>query len=621
MKSYLNNNGYNIVLDSITNNVHKKIINDLTVTPYILDASKEELEKSKFLLYNYSSDKKTITIPKYYGIFKFGSPMDIRYDPEDIDLNFTQKLREKQLDITSRCIKYLLRHGGGLLSVPCGFGKTVCALYIAHKLGYKTLVIVHKSDLLKQWMERAIEFLGIDKRRVGIIRQKICDYKNKDIVIGMIQTIAKRDYGFLFKMFGFVIYDEAHHVACKYYSKTLLQTSAQYTLALTATPYRGDGMIKIMYWFIGGTIYREKIKVNKNVIVKIINYKSTDKKLFVVKKKWLKVARKVVSDTTKMTTNLCKINSRNENIIKIIDHIRRNEPERKILILSQRKKHLDILKTGVDQLINDDIKLGLIDDEQIYSCYYTGDTSLLDKQIAAEQGDIIFATYSMANEGLDIKHLNTLIMASPKKDIVQSVGRIMRVTLAIGDVRPMIIDISDALPTIENWTNCRTNIYKKCKYEIENYYLVDSEYKSSSEYFNNIKPKLHHNDYYIDNIINNYNKDMIDYIKDINKYRELCSKIEEKSIDKIKKLYFNNEMENKEYEYHENVEPTSLDYIFFVEKLKEGDIEHQIFKEGGENKDKIDLNDDINLDKEECENYMKKNKNINAVFKFKKKLF
>ena len=194
VKKILNNNGYTIEINSLSKTDLKNVISDLTVTPYRLDATKEEMEASKFSLHKYSECGKYIIVPRYYGIQKFGQPDSVEFNPEKINVTFSQTLREKQIVVTQKCLKYMKKHGGGLLSVPCGFGKTVCALYIAQQLGLKTLVVVHKSFLLKQWKDRAKEFMNITDDRIGIIRQKECDVDDKDIVIGMIQTIAKKEY-------------------------------------------------------------------------------------------------------------------------------------------------------------------------------------------------------------------------------------------------------------------------------------------------------------------------------------------------------------------------------------------------------------------------------------------
>lgn len=529
-KTYLDNNGYNIALRCLTAEQIKKIETDLTVAPIIKKATPDEIKAAEFPLYNYSENDKSIIVPRYYGISRFGEPEQVNFEEaEEIDLEFRKSLREKQQSVVDLCIDYMLKNGGGLLSVPCGFGKTVCALYIAKTLGLKTLVVVHKSFLLNQWIDRAVEFLNIRRENIGVIRQTKCDIAGKDLVIGVIHTMSKRPYSELYKQFGLVIFDEAHHVGAKYFSRTLMKTSSNYTLALTATPYRTDGLIKVMYWFTGGTIYRESKKMNCNVIVKSITHTSTDKNLFRNKLKWFK--GEFVTNSQDMSYSLMEIGTRNKMMIDMITHIRRNYPERKMLILSDKISHLDYLKEGVDQLIQEDVDAGLLEEDDIYSCYYIGDTKPHDRQEAEERGDIIFSTYQMASEGLDIKHLNTLIFASPKKDVVQSAGRIMRTILQVGDVRPLIIDIRDDLDIFIKWSDDRNEYYRKCKYQIENYYMIDDKFVTGNRYYNidtieDDDRERHSGNIELHKLINNRNQEYHEWKNKILEFEDLCNKFE-----------------------------------------------------------------------------------------------
>jgi Mimiviridae putative ATP-dependent RNA helicase len=529
-KTYLNNNGYNIALKYLTAKQIKKIEKDLTVAPVIRKATLEEIRAAEFPLYNYSEEGDSIIVPRYYGVSRFGEPDHVNFEEaEEIDIEFTKTLRDKQQAVVNLCIKYMLKNGGGLLSVPCGFGKTVCALYIAAALGLKTLVVVHKSFLLNQWIERAVEFLNIRRESIGVIRQSKCDIIGKDIVIGVIHTMSKKPYNELYRQFGLVIYDEAHHVGARYFSRTLMKTSCNYTLSLTATPYRNDGLIKVMYWFTGGTIYRESKKMNCNVIVKNITHSSTDGDMFRNKIKWFK--GDFVANSQQMTYDMMEIEGRNKILIRTINHIRRNYPERNILVLSEKISHLNYLKEKVDQTIQDDIDAGLIEEDDVLSCYYIGDSKPHERQEAEERGDIIFASYQMASEGLDIKHLNTLIFASPKKDVVQTVGRIMRKILQAGDVRPMIIDIHDDLDIFTRWANLRKDYYQKCKYQIENYYMVDDEFVTGNRYYglDSIEDdarERHNENMEIHKIINNRNYEYHEWKTKIREFEDLCSRYE-----------------------------------------------------------------------------------------------
>ena len=155
------------------NNENIKIINtlkkNLTVEPFqILKFIKK---KKKFEVFYEDDDY--IYIPKFYGLKTLGKPT---FNEETfgvpINITFKSKLRENQLEIIDKVLSYINDHDGGLLSLPCGFGKTVIALYISTILKVKTLVIVHKEFLLNQWKERCEEFTNA---KVGIIQRDKLD--------------------------------------------------------------------------------------------------------------------------------------------------------------------------------------------------------------------------------------------------------------------------------------------------------------------------------------------------------------------------------------------------------------------------------------------------------------
>jgi len=609
-KTRLNNSGYCILLEYLTKEQLTKIQEDLTVAPKVLDATPEEIEKLKYAVYSYSEDGLSIIVPRYYGVSRFGKPDTTDFDEaEEVDMKFVKTLRPKQQSVVDLCIRYMCQNGGGLLSVPCGFGKTICALYIAQKLGLKTLVVVHKSFLLNQWIDRALEFLNIQRSNIGIIKQGKCEIAGKDLVIGIIQTMSRRQYNELYRQFGLVIFDEAHHVAAKFFSKTLMKTSSTYTLALTATPYRNDGLIKVMYWFTGGTIYREKIKMNINVVVKSIQHRSTDKTYFKECMRWFNGKMRPYSQ--KMAWNLMKIESRNNAIVQMTNHLRKAYPERKMLILSEKIDHLRLLKKRVDDLIKADVDAGLIDADDVYTCYYIGETKPADRQEAEERGDIIFATYQMANEGLDIGHLNTLIFASPKKDIVQSVGRIMRKILGAGDVRPLIIDIQDDLSVLTKWNSLRNDYYAKCMYKVEEYYLEDGSFMSENKFFDvdDIKDEdrpVHSRSMEIHKLINQANRDYTSFVADAKRIRML------EHVRSHEKAYG---LDLSDIQVYPDFTPFRVKDILAVDRLTESDFTSTVLKEADVDA-AIDIDKDIALDPEDLDTGANMNIN-NDVYKEK----
>jgi superfamily II DNA or RNA helicase len=470
----LSSDGYKIPICKLTSQNIKRIENDLTVCPKTSDYVDDVM---KFAIYTKTNDM--YVVPRYYGVKIFGNPTTIMFNPTMYQMQFSGQLREYQEDIVKKCYEHIIKFGGGLLSVPCGFGKTVMSLKIASMLGVKTLIVVDKSTLQEQWVDRINYFIkGVE---IGMIRQKHADTEGKQFVVAMIQSLSKRDYGDIFKDFGFVIYDEAHHSAAKVFSRALARTATQYTMALSATPYRNDGLIHIMHWYLGDTIYEKKLQTNNQVMVKILNYCSTDK-LFSVKTQWCRGKQTIACP--KMITNLTQIDERDDHIVKCIDVLRK-DPKRKILILSARKDQLRVLKRRVDDYLETDILSGKLLENEVNTYMYTGDLNKSDREKAQKYADIFFATYSIAQEGLDIERLNTLVFATPIKDVKQAAGRILRKVLQDGDIRPMIIDMADNLSVFVRHRIVREKFYKQSTYVIEHYYAVDDKICSASEYAEN----------------------------------------------------------------------------------------------------------------------------------------
>merc|ERR1712127_178315 len=129
----------------------------------------------------------------------------------------------------------------------------ICALNIISRLKTKTLIIVHKEFLLRQWIERIEQFLPDAK--VGKIQAKVIDIDDKDIVICMLQSLSMKDYPKdMFRSFGFTICDECHHIGAEVFSRSLLKVVTKYMLGLSATMKRKDGLTKVIKWFLGDIV-------------------------------------------------------------------------------------------------------------------------------------------------------------------------------------------------------------------------------------------------------------------------------------------------------------------------------------------------------------------------------
>jgi superfamily II DNA or RNA helicase len=431
-KNILSKEGY-LIHKKNNNNIIQEIKEELTVTPYL--HFNKNVKPEAFPVY--LENDKYLCVPKYYGIQKLGNP-DVNKELTGltVDIIFNGKLRSNQLDIVNIVLSKMEKNDGGLLSLGCGQGKTVLALYIASILKVKTLVIVHKSFLLNQWLQRAKEFTNAN---IGIIQQNKIDIDGKEIVIGMLQSISKDKYDSdIFRDFGLVIFDEAHHAPSKYFSKALPIIACKKTLALSATPNRTDKLEKVLYWYFGDILYKAPTETINNVLVKVIKYNIKHPNFKEYKQNYGQDINR-----PKTVNKLIQIEKRNTFIIDNIKEIL-EEDQRKLLVLSDRIEHLTILK----DLLQLDVT----------TSFYIGGLKqkVLDE---AEKAQVIFATYSMAAEALDIPELNTLLMVTPRKEVEQAVGRITR--KKNHPVQPLIIDLVDQLPSFVRQSSYRRKFYNK----------------------------------------------------------------------------------------------------------------------------------------------------------------
>ena len=414
---------------------------ELTVEPFMAFKHHNSTQ-NRFAVF--SEDDDYLCIPKFYGLKKFGKPDENHQkDGEKVKFKFKGKPRPNQKSIIDTTIKHMEDDDGGLICVGCGVGKTFMGLYIASHFKVKTLIIVHKTFLLNQWKERIAEFTNAD---VGIIQQNKVDIENKQFVVGMLQSIAKDKYDYdIFSDFGLIIFDEAHHAPSEYFSKALPIISCKKSLALSATPKRSDKMEKILFWYLGDISYQAPPNENENVLVNIYNYDLKHKK-------FAEATLPFTGEVNRPRTinRIVKLIKRNKFIIELLKEVL-EEDGRKVLILSDRIEHLKDLKERIDKL-------------EKYSCdFYIGGKS--QKQLdEASKAQILLGSYGMASEGLDIPSLNTLIMTTPRREVEQSIGRIIR---KVGQVQPIIIDIVDMLPSLSRQGTYRRKLYKKLKYKIK----------------------------------------------------------------------------------------------------------------------------------------------------------
>ena len=451
MSTYLGQKGYSIYNDYISIEEQQWLRNELSVRPYI---PKAPIQPASFPIYRECNSK--IYIPRFFGADTYGDADECRLNKEEaISISFVGELRDYQKNIAEAYLKQKDEYGcGGLLEIPCGRGKTVIALHLIAELKVKTLVVVHKSFLLNQWVERIKQFLPT--ARIGKIQGQIIDIENKDIVIGMLQSLSMKEYpANMFSTFGLTVVDECHHISSEVFSRSLQKIVTKHVLGLSATMQRKDGLTRVFKMFLGPVAYKEERRCNDSVLVKAIQYKADDEEFNATEYDY-----RGNPAYSQMIVKLCSYNRRTEFILKILQKELNEVPEQQIMILAQNKNILVYLHKAIEH--RGFATVG----------YYVG--GMKEAALKASEGcKVILATYAMAAEALDIKSLTTLILATPRTDVTQAVGRILRMP----HERPLVVDIVDSHDVFKNQWKKRRAFYAKHNYDI----LITC----SNKYFNN----------------------------------------------------------------------------------------------------------------------------------------
>lgn len=449
MQTYLSRKGYG-VKKAGNEDLIEELKETLTVKPRVNPGTPGADLVKPFPVYKENSTK--LYIPVAFGYERFGEPRhNIFKDPQECgehrpNLIFNGTLRAEQEEPVQ---SYLSSKRGGIISLKCAAGKTVMALYIATQLKKKTLVICHKNFLLDQWKERIAQF--VPTASVGLIKAKVIDCQNRDIVMASLQSLAMKDYdASLFTQFGLVIVDEAHHLGAEVFSQALPKVIAPWMLGLSATLNRKDGLRKVFEWYLGTPVYETKKRTDTDLIAKVVRYYDKNEEYSKERVMW-----NGKKNMPQMLNAICNYEPRNVVLLDILADVLKKEPGRQTIILSDRRNHLTSLAKQIEAR-----GLGSYG-------FYVGGMKPQDLK-ESETKDIILGTYTLVSEGFDVPSLNTLVFASPISSIEQSVGRIQRQKQCDRKFTPVVIDIWDDFSIFRNQGFRRLKFYKKNGYTIEN---------------------------------------------------------------------------------------------------------------------------------------------------------
>ena len=311
---------------------------------------------------------------------------------------------------------------GSLLCIPCGYGKTRCAIFVIQRIAVVTLVLTANKQLIVQF-QRALCALSSDVVTASLPKPDK-PLPDAHVIFGTLQSIHSRRYSAAYLApVGLVVVDEAHHIAAPTFAQAMCRLPAARVLALTATPERSDGRENLIYYLAGSTAFRYVRPRVPGLCVRFLRYAGSGD---------LSTHYQSLCERMQFLVRLCRSERRNAVLAAAaVEFFRRSGITARggILILSKLVEHLhELARLCVD--LCPDLDYG----------FFTGAESLEVRDVSAGRR-VIFATYDMAKEGLDIPRLDTLVLASPAESLTQCVGRILRDVP--NKLAPLVVDVND----------------------------------------------------------------------------------------------------------------------------------------------------------------------------------
>ena len=386
---------------------------------------------------------------------------DQRRQPEPLRTKFEGTLRPPQEKVCKKTLVALHSFGAATLVLPTGAGKTVVALSIAAALGVKPLVMVTKGFLAEQWKARIQQYLP--GASVSMIQGTSYDTSG-DVVIGMLQTFVKRGYTTPPET-GLLIVDECHHIAAAVFKTLIWKASQKYTLGLSATPERADGLD--VYKLLGQPITMAddlpvivadgifsppppppppKYSMDK---VTALTYPYTAPRYAT---EIPPTTRTGDVNYTAMMSTLAEDGNRTARIVDLVEsHVMLRGKD--TLILSHRRAHCEAIhaecvRRGLDAAL-----------------FLAPKSRKRHDTYTPPESTIIISTYAYVSEAFDVPRLECLVLATPASSIEQACGRVMR-RMEDPSHRPVIVDIIDKWSLFNAQASKRRAFFRKKGFSI-----------------------------------------------------------------------------------------------------------------------------------------------------------
>lgn len=463
----LTTRGYAVSKTGRTTEELQAVRDALTATPVGADGYAGVGAPTSFAVYHETPDE--LFVPREFGLARFGAPAVCEIcDGVAIDhVRFVGELTDTQ----TRCADAYMasaaaahassaaQHASsastgppllrGVVNLPPGAGKTVITVSLIARISRKTLVVVNKDVLMRQWIERLARFAPA--ARIGRIQGKTADVVDRDVVVGMIQSLSIRDYPpQTFHGFGFLVVDECHHASAEVFSRCLFKLGFARVLGLSATPVRKDGLDSVFRWHAGPVVFELDRAKDAGVRAVVVSYRNRGDRAYSELPVLYPSGK---PNYSRMINNVCGCADRTALVVRLVRRVLDLLPPRKVLVLSDRRAHLDSMRAALNARDPD------------VSGVMVGGMSPQDVR-TSESRRALLATYQYVAEGYDNPELDTLVLASPKSDVVQVVGRVMRKRPEDRTSGVLIVDVADGFGLFSNQSAKRRRFYKDSGFEV-----------------------------------------------------------------------------------------------------------------------------------------------------------
>ncbi len=377
--------------------------------------------------------------------------IDERFHGEPIDVKFIGRLRPEQ----EKAAEAMLNSDTGVLSASTAFGKTVIAAYLIAKRGVNTLILVHRRELLDQWVARLSNFLELDPKKIGQIGRG--KRKPSGIIdVAIIQSISRKGaVDDIVGEYGYLVVDECHHISARSFEIATRQCKAKYVTGLSATVIRKDGHHPIIFMNCGPVRYKvddrkqaDKRPFNHKVIVRSTNFQIPEP---LINKESLMIhdlySALIVDEKRNQMIVEDVVKAVNEGRIPVVLTERLEHLEKLASLLSLRMKNIFVMKGGMGKKQR---------------------KALAEEMKAVDDERVILATGRYLGEGFDDPRLDTLFLTLPvswKGTVAQYAGRLHR----LHDMKTEVIiyDYADLnVPMLVKMYGRRVSGYKAIGYEI-----------------------------------------------------------------------------------------------------------------------------------------------------------